>query len=116
MKVFNFKLKFSNPVIILEGTKTSMTIIATLNYGKATIKSKKFDKTITLHQKDKYDLNKAKNILQASLEQKAYLWAKKYIDKEIEKEQNILNTLKAFSEKATHIIEHDNGYINKLIL
>lgn len=116
MKAHKFKLKFSNPFIILEGTKTSMKIVANLNYNDITVRAKQFDKTITLHQKDKYDLNKAKNILQASIEQKAYLWAKKFIDKEIEKEQNILNALKAFSEKATHIIEHDNGYINKLML
>lgn len=111
-----FKLKFSNPIIILEGNKTSMNIKALLNYDKISIIAKEFDKTITLHQKDKYNLNKAKNILQASLEQKAYLWAKKYIDKEIEKEQNILNNMKSFSEKAAHIIEHDSNYINKLMI
>ena len=111
-----FKLKFSNPIIILEGNKTSMSIRALLKPNKRSIVSKEFNKTITLHQKDKYDLNKAKNILQASLEQKAYLWAKKHIDKEIEKEQNILNSMKSFSEKAAHIIEHDNDYINKLMI
>jgi len=111
-----FKLKFNASVIILEGNKTSMSIRATLIYNKKAIKSKEFDKSITLHGKDKYDLNKAKNILQASLEQKAYLWAKKIIDKEIEKEELIIINMKTFSEKATHIIEHDNNYINKLML
>lgn len=111
-----FKLHFSNPVIILEDNKTSMNIIATLKYGKRAFTYKKFYKSIKLHKKDKYDLNKAKNILQASLEQKAYLWAKKIIDKEIEKEQNILNNMLEFSKKATHIIEHDGNYINKLML
>lgn len=111
-----FKLHFGNPVIILEGNKTSMSIRATLKYGKKAFTCKEFDKSITLHNKDKYDLNKAKNILQACLEQKAYLWAKKIIDKEITNAQNSLNTMNAFSEKATHIIEHDADYINKLML
>lgn len=110
------KLKFNAPVIILEGNKTSMSIRATLIYNKEAIKSKEFDKSITLHGKDKYDLNKAKNILQANLEQKAYLWAKKLIDKEIEKQEFTINNLKTFSEKATYIIEHDNSYINKLMI
>ena len=111
-----FKLYFGNPNIILEGNKTSMSIRATLEYNKKAFHCKEFDKSITLHKKDKYDLNKAKNILQASLEQEAYLWAKKIIDKEIIKEQNILNSMTSFSEKATHIIEHDADYINKLML
>ena len=110
-----FKLIFGKPIIILEGTKTSMSIRATLEYNKKAFHCKEFDKSITLHKKDKYDLNKAKNILQASLEQKAYLWAKKIIDKAIIDEQNYLNNLNAFSEKATHIIEHDADYINKLM-
>lgn len=109
-----FKLHFGNPVIILEGNKTSMSIRATL-YGKIAFACKEFDKSIILHKKDKYDLNKAKNILQACLEQKAYLWAKKIIDKEIEHEQKILNNMTTFSEKATHIIEHDGNYINQLM-
>ena len=109
-----FKLHFSNPIITLENTKTSMSIRATIKYGKGDFYCKDFYKSITLHKKDKYDLNKAKNILQASLEQKAYLWAKNIINKAIINEQNYLNSLKAFSEKATHIIEHDGDYINKL--
>lgn len=111
-----FKLHFGNPVIILESNKTSMSIRATLKYGKTGFHCKEFNKSITLHKKDKYDLNKAKNILQASLEQKAYLWAKKIIDREIEKETYILDSMFAFSKKATHIIEHDANYINKLML
>lgn len=111
-----FKLQFGNPVIVLEGNKTSMTITVRFRYNKIAFTGKKFKKSITLHKKDKYDLNKAKNILQASLEQKAYLWAKKIIDKEIEKEKHILDNLLAFSNKATHIIEHDANYINKLML
>jgi len=111
-----FKLNFNNPVIFLEGNKTSMSIRATLKYGENDFYYKDFNKSIILHKKDKYDLNKAKNILQALLEQKAYLWAKKMIDKEIEKEKHTLNSMLEFSEKATHIIEHDATYINKLIL
>lgn len=111
-----FKLHFGNPIIIIEGIKTSISIRATLKYGKTAFACKEFDKSITLHKKDKYDLNKAKNILQASLEQEAYLWAKKIIDKEIKNEQKILNSMTTFSEKATHIIEHDADYINKLML
>lgn len=111
-----FKLHFSNPIITLESTKTSMSIRATIKYGKWPFYCKDFYKSITLHKKDKYDLNKAKNILQASLEQKAYIWAKKIIDKAITSEQNYLNSLKTFSEKAVHIIEHDADYINKLML
>lgn len=111
-----YELHFGNPVIILEGNKTSMSIRAGLKYGKKVFISKEFDKSIILHEKDKYDLNKAKNILQASLEQKAYLWAKKTIDKQIERETGYLNDMNAFSEKATHIIEHDAIYINKLML
>lgn len=110
------KLHFTNPVIILEGNKTLMSIKAILTYNKKAFNCKKFDKSITLHKNDKYDLNKAKNILQASLEQKAYLWAKKIIDKEIEKEKITLNIMNTFSEKATRIIEHDGDYINKLMI
>ena len=111
-----FKLHFDNPIIILEGNKTSMSIRATLKYSKTAFACKEFDKSITLHKTDKYDLNKAKNILQASLEQKAYIWAKKIIDREIEKEKCILDTMFTFSEKANHIIKHDTDYINKLML
>lgn len=110
-----FKLYFGNPIITLENTKTSMSIRAIIKYGKWSFYCKDFYKSITLNKKDKYDLNKAKNILQTSLEQKAYIWAKKIIDKVIVNEQNYLNSLKAFSEKATHIIEHDADYINKLM-
>lgn len=111
-----FKLHFGTPIIILEGNKTSMSIRATLKYGKKTsFVCKEFDKSITLHKNDKYDLNKAKNILQVSLEQKAYLWAKKIIDREIKNEQKVLNNMTTFSEKADHIIKHDADYINQLI-
>lgn len=111
-----FKLHFGNPLIILKGNKTYMRIKAILKYGKTEFHCKMFEKSITLHKQDKYDLNKAKNILQASLEQKAYLWAKKIIDREIEKEKCVLDTMLTFSNKATHIIEHDGNYINKLML
>lgn len=111
-----FKLHFGSPVIILEGNKTSMSIRATLKYNKTAFACKEFDKSVTLHKNDKYDLNKAKNILQASLEQKAYIWAKKIIDREIKNEQKVLNSMTTFSEKATRIIEHDGDYINKLML
>lgn len=111
-----FKLHFGNPVITLKGNKTSMNIAATLKYDKKVITCKRFNKSIILREKDEYDLNKAKNILQASLEQKAYLWAKKMIDKQIERETGYLNDMNAFSEKATHIIEHDATYINNLML
>lgn len=110
------KLKFNAPVIILEDNKTSMSIRATLIYNKEAIKLKEFDKTITLHKEDKYDLNKAKNILQTSLEQEAYIWAKKCIDDAIKNLENRLKSLNEFSEKATRIIEHDGDYINKLML
>lgn len=111
-----FKLKFSNPTIILEGKKTTMDIGVYILFGKMIFTYKVFKKSITCKKQDKYDLNKAKNILQAYIEQRAYLWAKKIIDKEIEKEQLLTNELKSFSEKATHIIEHDADYINRLMI
>ncbi len=110
------KLKFSEPVLFFKGIKTIMVITANIMCGNAILNCKRFSKAITLYKEDKYDLNKAKNILQASLEQKAYLWAKKFIDKEIEKRKFTINNLKTFSEKATYIIEHDNDYINKLMI
>lgn len=110
------KLKFNEPIIILKNNKTTMNITVILKCGKNHFSCYKgFSKTITLHKPDIYDLNKAKNILQASLEQKAYIWAKKYIDKNIKGLENQLKTLKDFSEKANHIIEHDTTYIKKLM-
>lgn len=108
------KVKFSNPTIVLNGKETIMTITALLRWDKLICYTKRFTHKITLKNGDKYDLNKAKNILQTYIEQRAYLWAKKVIDKQIEKEQIIINDLKSFSEKAIHIIEHDSDYLNNI--
>lgn len=110
------KLRFSEPTLYFKGIKTKMVITAGIFCNDVLVKHKKFSKTITYRKPDVYDLNKAKNILQASLEQEAYLWAKKLIDKEIEKQEFTINNLKTFSEKATYIIEHDGDYINKLMI
>lgn len=110
-----FKLKFGNPVITLDGVITTMVMHAILSYDNKYIKSKVFRHKITLRKEDKYDLNKAKNILQTIIEQKAYIWAKKFIDKEMDKERAILNEMKMFFTKAKHIIIHDNEYLKQLI-
>lgn len=110
------KLKFSNPTITINGKETIMTITCRLCIANISFAGKIFTHKITLKNNDVYDLNKAKNILQAIIEQKAYIWAKKYIDNQILKFEEIIEVRKAFSEKATRIIEHDNNYINKLML
>ncbi len=109
------KLIFTDPVIYLKGIKTKMVITAGIFCNGVLIKNKKFSKTITYRKPDAYDLNKAKNILQASLEQEAYIWAKKDIDNAIKNLKNRLESANSFSEKAAHIIEHDTTYIKKLM-
>ena len=109
------KLKFSNPIIKLNDKETIMRIECQLCIENIIIKDKIFNHKITLKKNDVYDLNKAKDILQAIIEQKAYVWAKKIIDREIEKEKCILDTMFTFSEKADHIIKHDETYINQLM-
>jgi len=110
------KLKFSNPIIKLKDKETIMRIKCQLCIENIIIKDKIFTHKITLKENDVYDLNKAKDILQAIIEQKAYIWAKKDVDKQILTFKRILKVRESFSEKATRIIEHDGDYINKLML
>jgi len=109
------KLKFSNPIIKINGKETIMIIGCQLCIGNFLLNSKKFTHKITLKENDVYDLNKAKDILQAIIEQKAYIWAKKFIDKQIISFEKIIKIRKSFSEKADHIIKHDETYINQLM-
>lgn len=109
------KLKFSEPTLYFKGTTTIMVITAGIMCGNAILNCKKFRKAITYRKPDTYDLNKAKNILQANLEQEAYIWAKKDIDNAIKNLKNRLESANNFSEKAAHIIEHDTTYIKKLM-
>ncbi len=109
------KLKFSNPAIKLNGKETIMVIRCQLCIANIPLCYKKFTHKVTLKENDIYDSNKAKDILQAIIEQKAYIWAKKYIDNQILEFEEILKVRKSFSEKADHIIKHDADYINNLM-
>ncbi len=109
------KLKFLNPIIKTNDKKTIMSIKCYLCFENIPLSYKKFIHKVTLKENDVYDLNKAKNILQAIIEQKAYIWAKKHIDKQILQFEEILKVRKSFSEKADHIIKHDETYINQLM-
>lgn len=109
------KLKFLNPTTKINGKKTVMSIRCQVCIENIPLSYKKFTHKITLKENDVYDLNKAKKILQAIIEQKAYIWAKKYVDKQILTFEELLKTRKSFSEKADHIIKHDETYINQLM-
>ncbi|MBP3201313.1 MAG: hypothetical protein J6M39_06665 [Lachnospiraceae bacterium] len=109
------KLTFTHPLIEINGNETIMSMWSLIVNNKHVVNTKKFTHKVTLKSKDKYDLNNARNILQAQIEQDAYKWAKNFIDKEIKEGERRQNIMKAFSEKAAHIIEHDENYINKLI-
>lgn len=108
------KVVFDNPVIVIKGKTTEMKMYATLRFNGAVGYIKMFKSTIKLKDGDKYDLQKAKTILQTLCEAKAYIWAKQKAIKMRDDERKILNDLDAFIEKSNHIIHHDIEYLKPL--
>lgn len=109
------KLKFSNPVIRINGKKTIMSIICQLCIANIPIISKKLTHKVTLKDNDKYDLNKARLILQTTIEKEAYKWAYNkvsIIERDMYKKYTDADS---FCKKAKHIIEHDKEYLEALI-
>lgn len=112
------KLSFDKFNFVTDGITSRGTIIATIKYylnGKyRTIASKKFETKTTLHKDDTPDLNKAYKHIRAKLERDAYAWAGKEAFKELLRTQKTLKVLDDFSRKASHIVVHDNHYLETL--
>lgn len=110
------KLRFSNPIVYLNGKETIMTMLCSIVYNNKTVlHCKKFNSKITLKNNDKYDLNKARLILQTTIEKEAYKWAYNKVSM-IEKSMYKKYTdADSFCRKATHVIEHDKEYLEALI-
>lgn len=109
------KVKFTLPVIKLNGKTTTMTMICQIFIDKSFYKEKRFTNKITLKDDDKYDLNKARTILQTTIEQKSYKWAYDIIDKLRKTFYENYSECDDFCTKATHIIDHDKEYLETLI-
>lgn len=112
------KLKFSNFKISTNGLTTKGKITATIKFLTnrrtwETVAFKVFNTKITLHPKDKADLNKAYKYIRAKLEKNAYKWALKNAEKQLLVVQKDLKTFVDFVEKARHIVVHDEDYLSK---
>ena len=90
------KLSFSGFKFNTDGIVSKGRIIATIKYftGKEwdNIGFKEFKTKVSYKPGDKYNLDKAYQIIKAKLEQNAYKWA----------------------DKANHVILHNTGYIVEL--
>ena len=109
------KLKFSNPVISLEGKSTFMCISVLIEVNGDIKKIKRFTRKITLKEGDKYDLNCAVRILKTMIEKDAYAWAHKLISKELKSAAKYTHSLSTFAINASHIIKHDEEYLKALL-
>lgn len=112
------KLVFSRFNFTTDGTTSKGSIIATIKYyvnsKYETVAYKEFKTKVTLKEGDKPDLNKAYKYIITKLERDAYAWAGKEVFKELLKTQKILKVLDDFSKKASHIVVHDNHYLETL--
>ena len=108
------KVVFGNPIIFIEGKTTKMKMCAQLKFNGAVGYTKIFKSTIKLKDNDKYDLQKAKTILQTLCEAKAYVWARDKATKMRNEERKILNDLDNFIEKSSHIIHHYIEFLKPL--
>jgi hypothetical protein len=109
------KVKFINPIIRLKGKTTIMSITCKLCIDKCVHKEKIFISKVTLKDDDKYDLNKARTILQTIIERKGYEWAYDIINKQRKVFYENYSECDDFCTKATHIIDHDEKYLETLI-
>lgn len=109
------KVTFTLPVIRLNGKTTTMTMRCQIFSDKIFYKEKRFTNKVTLKDDDKYDLNKARTILQTTIEQKGYKWAYDIIDKLRKTFYENYSKCDDFCIKATHIIDHDEKYLETLI-
>lgn len=109
------KVKFTNPIIRLKGKTTIMSMTCKILIDTSIYKEKIFISKITLKDGDKYDLNKARTILQTTIEQKGYKWAYDIINKKRKIFYEDYSECDDFCTKATHIINHDKEYLETLI-
>lgn len=109
------KIKFTLPIIELNGKTTTMSMRCRILIGTSIYKEKVFTNKITLKDGDKYDLNKARTILQTIIERKGYEWAYDIINKQRKIFYENYSECDDFCTKATHIIDHDEKYLETLI-
>ena len=112
------KLTFNNFSFTTDGIISKGNVEATIKIFITNkwfdVASKKFITKITLHKDDKFDLDKAYKYIQAKLERDAYAWAGKEAFKELYNIQKSLRVFEDFTEKASHIVAHDNHYLETL--
>lgn len=112
------KLSFSGFKFLNDGIVSKGKVIATIKYftGKEwdNIGFKEFKTKVTYKSGDKFNLNKAYQIIKAKLEKDAYKWAASEAQKEINNINKEYRHLKDFVDKANHIIVHNTGYIVEL--
>ena len=109
------KIKFTLPIIKLNGKTTTMAMTCQILSGTSIYKEKRFINKVTLKDGDKYDLNKARTILQTIIERKGYEWAYDIINKQRKVFYENYSECDDFCTKATHIIDHDEKYLETLI-
>lgn len=109
------KIKFTLPLIELNGKTTTMSMRCRILIGKSFYKEKRFTNKVTLKDGDKYDLNKARTILQTIIERKGYKWAYDIINRQRKVFYENYSECDDFCTKATHIIDHDEKYLETLI-
>lgn len=109
------KVKFTNPIIRLKGKTTIMSMTCKILINTSIYKEKIFISKITLKDDDKYDLNKARIILQTTIEKRGYKWADNIINKLRKIYFDKYSEYESFCIKATHIIDHDEKYLETLI-
>lgn len=109
------KIKFTNPIIRLNGKTTIMSMTCKLCIDKCVYKEKIFISKITLKDDDKYDLNKARMILQTIIEKRSYKWAYDIINKKKKIFYNDFSECDDFCIKAKYVIDHDKEHIENLI-
>ena len=108
------KVKFTNPIIRLKGKTTIMSMTCKLCIDKCVYKEKIFISKVTLKDNDKYDLNKARMILQTIIEKRSYEWAYDIINKKRKIFYEDYSECDNFCIKATHTIAHDGEYLTNL--
>ena len=112
------KLSFSDFEFKTDGIVSKGHATATIKYfighKWGEVSKKKFKTKVSYKPGDKYNLDKAYQIIKAKLEQYAYKWAANEAQKEINNINKEYRYLKDFVDKANHIVVHNTGYIVEL--
>lgn len=113
------KLSFSDFEFKTDGIASRGHITATIKYfighKWGEVGKKKFKTKVSYKPGDKYNLDKAYQIIKAKLEQNAYKWAANEAQKEINNINKEYRYLKDFIDKANNVTLHNHKYICDLL-